>query len=100
MPDAKKDMLLRWLPAIVAIVGFVGNAVYIGRWIGQVEQRVAVLEKQPTRSEDAAYFVTRTEFNAQKENRDRQLGELTASLNRMDAKLDRLIEREIPPKKD
>lgn len=92
MSDAKKDALLRWMPTILALVGFIGNAVYVGRWVGQVEQRVAYLEKQPTRADDTVYFVTRTEFNAQKENRDRQINETTAALARIDAKLDRVIE--------
>lgn len=94
MSDARKDTLLRWLPAFVALVGFIGNAVYIGRWIGAVEARVEFLERQPTASANMATFVSRNEFTLQKENRDRQILDLSKTLNRIEEKLDRMVERE------
>ena len=53
------------------------------------------LEKRPSRADDVSYFVTRTEFNAQREARDRQIFDLNATLLRIDAKLDKIIEREL-----
>jgi hypothetical protein len=94
MSDARKDTLLRWLPAFIALVGFIGNAVYVGRWIGAVEQRVEFLEKRPTQSENLATFVSRNEFNIQRDNRDRQIGDMGKLLTRIEEKLDRVIERQ------
>lgn len=87
MSDARKETLMRWLPAFIALVGFVGNAVYVGRWIGQVEQRVEFLEKRPGATENMATFVSRNEFVLLKEN-------LNSTLGRIEQKLDRVVERE------
>ena len=94
-----KEILSRWLPALVALAGFLTNAVYIGRWSGAMEGRMANLEHHAENKDvhmpferEVALFVTRTEFSSTKTARDLELTEMKLNFRSIDAKLDRLVE--------
>jgi len=95
-----KDTFTKWLPALVAVVGFVGNAVYIGRWSGALDARLVAVEAHAASTamhmpfeRKVELFVTRTEYSAKQLSRDTELAEIKAAFRGIDAKLDRLIER-------
>jgi hypothetical protein len=94
-----KEMLSRWLPALVALAGFIINAMYIGRWSGQMEGRMTNLEHHAENKDThipfergVQIFVTRAEFNGVKAARDLEISEMKISFRSIDAKLDRLVE--------
>lgn len=94
MSEARKTALLQWLPAIVALAGFIGNAIYVGRWTGIIEQRIVAVEKHPDTQQQISMFVSRNEFNLVKNAQEAETNQTRDILRTMDAKLDRLIERE------
>lgn len=102
MSISARETLSKWMPVIVALIGLAGNAVYIGRWMGESEQRHAASEQHARNadmhrpmSHDLKMFVTRPEFETLKTLRDNELAELRLSFRTIDAKLDRLIERSL-----
>lgn len=96
MSGSQKEALRGWLPAIVAVIGFLGNAVWIGHWSGSIEQRLVAVEQHSTdHRQDAKNFVTKDEFSVQRTNRDREMADLRNLINTIDGKLDRLIEHEL-----
>lgn len=88
MSTTQRDSILRWLPIAVTILT---NLILVAYGYGQLNQRVTPLEKHM--SEAAMSFVTRNEFNQRNQTRDREMNDLKDRLERMDGKLDRLLER-------
>jgi hypothetical protein len=88
MSTPQKDWLSKWLPLIFAIGG---NIVTVAYGYGQLVQRIAPLEKHST--EALSIFVTRNEYSQRNVTRDSEMGDLKARLDRMEQKLDRLLER-------
>jgi len=88
-----RDALTRWLPLAVAIIT---NLVLVAFGYGQLQQRIAPIENHATSA--PAVYVPRTEYAAAIASRDREMGDLRETLRTMDAKLDRLIERNITSK--
>lgn len=98
--DTSPSIFSKWLPALVAFVGFIGNAVYIGRWSGALDARLVAVESHAASTalhmpfeRKIELFVTRTEYSAKQLSRDTELAEIKAAFRGIDAKLDRLIER-------
>lgn len=88
MSTSQRDTVLRWLPIAITILTNFGLVAY---GYGQLNQRVVPLEKHA--AEAITTFVSRNEFNQRVATRDREMGDLKDRLDRMDAKLDRLLER-------
>lgn len=77
MSTQQKDWISKWLPLIFAIGA---NVVTIAYGYGQLTQRIEPIERHV--AEAAQTSVTRHEFN-----------DLKSRLDRMESKLDRLLER-------
>ena len=99
MSLTQKEMLSRWLPVLVALAGFMTNAVYIGRWSGAMEGRMVNLEHHAENKENhmpfekkVDLFVTRVEFSHSKSSRDLEINDIKLNFRSIDAKLDRLVE--------
>jgi hypothetical protein len=88
MSTQQRDWLSKWLPLVIAIGG---NLVTVAYGYGQLVQRIAPLEKHT--AESFSLYVTRQEFNQRTLTRDAELTDLKARLDRMEQKLDRLLER-------
>lgn len=88
MSTTQRDSLLRWLPLAVTILT---NLILVAYGYGQLNQRVVPLERHAAETPSA--FVSRNEFNQRVATRDREMADLKERLDRMDAKLDRLLER-------
>jgi hypothetical protein len=88
MSNTQRDSILRWLPIAVTILT---NLIIVAYGYGQINQRIVPLEKY---IEDAP---TRNEFNQRNATRDREIEDLKDRIVRMDAKLDRLLERHGKP---
>jgi hypothetical protein len=94
MSNAQKDWLSKWLPLIVAVGA---NFITVAYGYGKLEQRVAPIEAHVAeQSHDrlAMLFVTRNEFNTRTTQRDREMEAQSAWLTRIEAKLDRVLERQ------
>jgi hypothetical protein len=94
MSTAQKDWLSKWLPLIVAVGA---NFVTIAYGYGKLEQRVAPIETYvatQTHEKMATLFVTRAEFVTRTAQRDREMETQAAWLARIEAKLDRVLERQ------
>ena len=93
MSAGQKDFLSRWLPLLVAIISSVAT---IAISYGKLEQRLAPIEefvRENTFEKHVQVLTPRSEFNAQKQVRDREVDELKIALREINQKLDRLIER-------
>ena len=104
MSDARRESFFRWLPVLVALGGFIGNAIWAGRWSGAVEQRLVALESH---QHDAVVhmplekkidiFVTRQEFSGVTALRNIEVADMKRfyreEFSSVNSKLDRLIER-------
>ena len=92
MSTTQRDSILRWLPIAVTIMT---NLVLVAYGYGQLNQRVTPLEKHM--SDAQTTFVTRNEFSQRVSSRDREMNDLKDRLERIDVKLDRLLERHTKP---
>jgi ubiquinone biosynthesis protein UbiJ len=89
MSTTQKESILRWLPIAVTILT---NLILVAYGYGQLNQRVVPLEKYV--AEAPASVVSRNEFNQRVAYRDREMNDMKDRLERMDGKLDRLLERQ------
>ena len=93
MSSAQKDWLSKWLPLLIAILSQIAIVAY---GYGKIEQRINPLEQHvltDTTEKSITLFVTRSEWEQMNRSRAQQLEEQTKRLERIEAKLDRLIER-------
>lgn len=97
MSIQQKESLFRWLPTIAVIVGFVVQIGTFSVWVGRLDQRiighVGDLSVHMPLEKKLEMFVSRTEYNAKVNQRDSEFHELRRSLESLNTKLDRLIER-------
>lgn len=89
MSNVQKDWLSKWAPLVVAIVT---NLILVAYSYGKLEQRLGPIEKHIDRS--STDFVTRNEFIQRTDTRDREMADLKQAIRDIDAKLDRLLERQ------
>ena len=85
MSNVQKEWWSKWAPLAVAIVT---NLILVAYSYGKLEQRLNPLEKH---QENA---ISRYEFTQSTTTRDRELQDVKSALRDMDAKLDRLLERQ------
>lgn len=89
-----KDWLAKWLPLLVAVVT---NLMIVAYSYGKLEQRLAPIELQLANlAHDrlSSSFVMRPEFEMRTAQRDREMETQAEWLKRIEAKLDRLLERQ------
>lgn len=83
-----KDRASRWLPTVVALLGVLGQTFYFGQRLGAAEQELK------NTSAIANANVSRVEYLAEKSANSSQLQDMKQTLRDMNAKLDRLVERQ------
>lgn len=94
MSTTQKEALSKWAPLIVTLIS---NLVIVAYGYGKLEQRMTPIEAQLTtlaHEKLAASYVTRTEYQAKVQQRDQQFAKQDEWLIRIEAKLDRLLERQ------
>ena len=90
----QKDFLSKWAPLVVALIT---NAVVVAYGYGKLEQRMAPIEIQLSalaHDKLSVNYVTRSEFTMRTQQRDREMERQSEWLNRIEAKLDRVLERQ------
>lgn len=99
MSDRTKSLLNAWLPAIVALAGFIGNAMWFANWTGQMESRLVTVEasvREHTTELKADRYVPRTEYAAAVQARNTELNDIKQGVREMNAKLDAILVRTSP----
>ena len=96
------EKFLRWIPILITgLIAIGSNAVMISYAAGKVEQRLVPLEehaKATAHSKLVAEFPTRIEFDTRTNQRDREVSEQNARMQRIEDKIDRLLLRSIEAK--
>ncbi len=90
MSSSQRDSILRWLPIAVTILT---NLILVAYGYGQLNQRVLPLEKHA--ADALSTFIPRTEYAQRISTRDREMDELRGRLEKIDTKLDRLLENQV-----
>lgn len=96
MSDRTKSLLNAWLPALVALAGFVGNAMWFAKWTGEMETRMAANEsivREHTVELKADRYIPRTEYAAAARARDTEISDIKQGVREINAKLDALLTR-------
>lgn len=93
----QKESSFRWIPVVVtALIAVGSNAMLMAYSAGKIEQRIVPLEEHAkifNFERAVEKFVTRSEFTTRTQQRDREMMEVKSALDRANAKLDRLLER-------
>lgn len=87
MSNDQKDQVARWTPTLVAILAIVAQVFYFGSMAGAIEQRLVITER------NAEASVSRAEYNADKSAAGVQLADVKRAVDKIDSKLDRVLEQ-------
>lgn len=97
MTAQQKETTRSWLPTIVAVVAFVGQAIFIGTAYGQMEERLAQAARHASDQslhmpleKKLEMFITRHEVDQRSATRDREMADIRAQLSRIGAQVDAL----------
>ena len=97
--DKARESFTRWIPMLfTAGIAVVSNAVFVAYSYGKMEQRINPVEARLvdlTHEKLSASFVTRPEFNTRTTQRDREMENQAEWMQRLETKIDRLLERHI-----
>lgn len=96
MSDRTKSLINAWLPALVALAGFIGNAMWFAKWTGEMETRMAANEsivREHTVELKADRYIPRTEYSAAARSRDTELADIKQGVREINGKLDALLTR-------
>lgn len=99
MSDRTKSLLNAWLPALMALAGFIGNAMWFAKWTGEMEARMASSEaviREHTIELKSDRYVPRTEYNAAVRSRDTEMADIKQGVHEINGKLDALLTRMSP----
>ncbi len=95
--DKARESFTRWIPMFVtAGLAVVSNAIFVAYSYGKMEQRINPVEARLvdlTHEKLSNSFVTRPEFAARTTQRDREMATQAEWMQRLEAKIDRLLER-------
>lgn len=90
----------KWLPTLVTFIGLGAQLAVCSAWVGRLDQRVVAVERHAADTalhmsldRKMELFVPRAEYADKVKSRDAEFIELRNAIARLDAKLDRLIER-------
>ena len=99
MSDRTKSLLNAWLPALVALAGFVGNAMWFAKWTGEMEARLVSVEtnvRDHSFEKQQERFVPRAEYTAAARARDTEISDIKQGVREINGKLDALLTRTSP----
>lgn len=99
MSDRTKSILNAWLPALVALAGFVANAMWFAKWTGEMESRLVAVEaiaREHTAELKVDRFVPRAEYAAAVRSRDTEMADIKQGVREINGKLDALLTRTSP----
>lgn len=99
MSDRTKSLINAWLPALVALAGFIGNAMWFAKWTGEMETRMAANEsivREHTSELKSDRYVPRTEYTAAARSRDTEISDIKQGVREINGKLDALLTRTSP----
>lgn len=99
MSDRTKSLINAWLPALVALAGFIGNAMWFAKWTGEMEIRLVTVEtvtREHTIELKSDHYVPRTEYNAAVRSRDTEMADIKQGVREINGKLDALLTRMSP----
>lgn len=99
MSDRTKSILNAWLPALVALAGFIGNAMWFAKWTGEMESRLVTVEanvREHTAELKSERIVPRAEYAAAVKSRDTEMADLKQGVREINGKLDALLTRTSP----
>lgn len=99
MSDRTKSLINAWLPALVALAGFVGNAMWFAKWTGEMESRLVSVEtnvREHTAELKSDRIIPRSEYAAAVRSRDTEMADLKQGVREINAKLDALLTRNSP----
>lgn len=85
MTQRQQDTISKWLPALVAIIGLVGQAVLVGVFVGKVNAHCDDPRLHHSMEDAYRAFVT-------KEEAAQRMERIETKLDRLESKLDRLTE--------
>ena len=94
MTTPAKENFAKWAPLLVALAG---NIAIVAYGYGKLEQRLSPVELQLAalaHDKLAQHYVTRQEFALRTNQRDREMNTQNEWLQRIESKLDRLLERQ------
>lgn len=93
MTAQQKEAIRPWaIPAFMAIVTIIGNAVVVGTTYGRLNAHTEDAGLHMPLEKKIEMFVTRREFDTNTIQRDRQFAEMTARLDRISAQVDALYQ--------
>lgn len=98
MSENTKNNLARWLPFIVFLATSAAQLLYIGKWVGTLETRLdanSTADVEDRRIFERLHneYITRVEWQAHQASDDKIQLQYSEHLQRIENKLDRLIER-------
>jgi len=89
MSTPQRDWVSKWAPLVVALAT---NCALVAYGYGQLNQRLVPLERHESKAFET--FVTRAEFSQRSTTRDVELAQLHQLLRDLNAKMDRLLEKQ------
>jgi hypothetical protein len=102
MHAERQDLLHRWLPVLVCVVGLGANVAWMGNWAGKVEARVAHVERlahdptpQIALAQALETFTTRAEFQTRNQMRDAEMADLRGAIAALVVKIDKLVDYQL-----
>lgn len=99
MSEKTKSVINAWLPALLALAGFVGNGLWFAKWTGEMEMRLVAVEcnvRDHNSDLKSERFVHRSEYLSAVKSRDTEMGDLKQGMHEINTKLDALLTRNLP----